>query len=159
MSEQVTLAVETPLAAPIVEPKPVREPAKPDRGGNYLGTGRRKTSIARVRMKPGTGKFVVNGKELANYFSELRDQGDAIAPLKLTNLADKFDVSVTTEGGGVSGQAGAIKMGLARALQGWDPSLHDILRDNEMLTRDAREVERKKYGRAGARRRFQFSKR
>lgn len=131
----------------------------PDKAGFYWGTGRRKTSVARVRLKAGSGKVTINGRELTAYFSELRDRNDVLAPLTSTKTADSVDVHVNVNGGGYTGQAGAVKLGIARALMGYDISLEQILRDNDLLTRDARAVERKKYGRAGARRRFQFSKR
>lgn len=143
-------------------PKAVRtpaEPGKPDKGGFIWGTGRRKTAVARVRIKPGTGKFLVNNREAKVFFTEIRDQMSVLNPLKVTSTTDKVDVFVNVKGGGFTGQAGAVVLGLARALMSYDPSLEPILRDNDLLTRDARKVERKKYGKAGARRRFQFSKR
>lgn len=135
------------------------DPAKPDVGGFIWGTGRRKTAVARVRIKPGEGKYLINGREVRVYFTELRDQEDALAPLKVTQTQGKLDVFVNAHGGGFMGQAGAVMLGLARALKGYDPTLEPVLRQHELLTRDARKVERKKYGLAGARRRFQFSKR
>jgi small subunit ribosomal protein S9 len=140
------------------QPKPAA-PAKPDKGGFLWGTGRRKAAIARVRVKTGSGKFEVNGKPYDQYFSELRDRDAVTSPLKLTKTEGSLDVFVNAHGGGYMGQAGAVMLGLARALLRHDPSLEPILRDNDLLTRDAREVERKKYGQPGARRRFQFSKR
>lgn len=159
----VTLSSPTAAAAALAAtPQPVvklREPAKPDKGGFIWGTGRRKTAVARVRVKPGTGKFMVNDRDVKQYFLEMRDQTDVHAPLESTKMTGKLDVFVNAHGGGFMGQAGAVKLGLARALMGYDPSLEPILRDNNLLTRDPRKVERKKYGQAGARRRFQFSKR
>lgn len=140
-------------------PGALREPAKPDIGGFIWGTGRRKTAIARVRIKPGTGKFLVNGREVTQFFSEVRDQNDVLSPLKATKTEGTLDVLVRTRGGGFAGQAGAVKLGVARALKSYDPSLEPILREQNMLTRDPRKVERKKPGRPGARKRFQFSKR
>ncbi|MBX3364494.1 MAG: 30S ribosomal protein S9 [Phycisphaeraceae bacterium] len=149
-------------------PRPLRAPVPPDRQGWWWGTGRRKTAVARVRIRPvkdnAKPRFVIQKtardfREVENYFVELRDQTDCLAPLKLTNTADKFEVIVRASGGGPTGQAGAIRMGLARALSDYDPTLEGMLRDAGYLTRDARKVERKKYGQAGARRRFQFSKR
>ena len=133
----------------------------------FYGTGRRKTAVARVRMrlaKDGKPTFVVNSPSkqsmpVETYFNEERDRNDAVAPLKITNTLDKFSVVVQVHGGGFMGQAGAVRLGVARALRNYDPTLEQALRDNGFLTRDAREVERKKYGQAGARRRFQFSKR
>jgi small subunit ribosomal protein S9 len=144
-------------AAP--QAKPLAAPARPDKGGFIWGTGRRKTAVARVRIKPGSGKFLINGREVERYFTEPRDRNNAVAPLKLTNTLGRIDVYVTIHGGGYMGQAGAVLLGLSRALKNYDPSLEPALRDNDMLTRDSRKVERKKYGRAGARKRFQFSKR
>lgn len=132
---------------------------EPDKGGFYWGTGRRKTSVARVRIKPGEGTILINKRNPEKFFSELRDQEDVVAPLKATKTIGKIDVFVNVHGGGPSGQAGAILLGVARALKKYDSSLEPILRDNEFLTRDPREVERKKYGQRGARRKFQFSKR
>ncbi|TVQ63426.1 MAG: 30S ribosomal protein S9 [Phycisphaerales bacterium] len=137
---------------------------KPDAQGWWWGTGRRKTAVARVRIKPGSGQFKIvvsrkKTKDVDEYFTEERDRMDARAPLTTTNTLGKLDVFVRTDGGGIMGQAQAVRLGLARALKGYDPSLEEALRDAGYLTRDAREVERKKYGQAGARRRFQFSKR
>ena len=139
-------------------------PLPPDAQGWWRGTGRRKTAVARVRLKPGSGKFEVTiskkkTKLVNDYFTEERDREDVVAPLKVTNTLGKMDIFVRVHGGGYMGQAGAIVLGIARALKAYDPSLEHALRDNGFLTRDPREVERKKYGQAGARRRFQFSKR
>ena len=135
------------------------QPAKPAQGGYYWGTGRRKSSVARVRIRAGEGKFEVNGRAPDQYFTEIRDQQDIMAPLKETKTEGGLDVFVNVHGGGYHGQAGAVLLGLSRALKIYDPSLEPILRDKDFLTRDPREVERKKYGQRGARRRFQFSKR
>lgn len=126
--------------------------------------GRRKTAVARVRIKPGSGQFliVINRKKtkgIEEYFSEMRDRNDATAPLRVTSTLGKIDINARLTGGGYMGQAQALRLGIARALVNYDPTLEPALRDNGFLTRDAREVERKKYGQAGARRRFQFSKR
>lgn len=144
--------------------RPQREPQKPDAQGWWWGTGRRKTAVARVRIKPGSGdiRVLVDGKReksIEEYFTEERDRNDVFAPLKVTGTMGKLDVRVRLNGGGFMGQAQAFRLGLARAIRGYDPTLEQPLRDNGYLTRDAREVERKKYGQAGARRRFQFSKR
>jgi small subunit ribosomal protein S9 len=147
------------VTAPAAAPKPLAAPAVPDKGGFIWGTGRRKTAVARVRIKPGTGKFIVNGKDAEKFFCEIRDRQNIVAPLKATNTLGNIDVLATVDGGGFMGQAGAVVLGLARALKSYDPALEPILRANNMLTRDARKVERKKYGQSGARRRFQFSKR
>ena len=130
-----------------------------DRFGTAMGTGRRKTSVARVRIKDGTGQFVVNGRELEDYLPFERDRALVKAPLEKTEMADSVDVWVRVEGGGSTGQTGAIVLGIARALQAKDPNLHGQLQYGGFLTRDERAVERKKYGRAKARRSFQFSKR
>jgi small subunit ribosomal protein S9 len=161
-----TSAAAAAIAAPAV--RPVRTP-KPAKGGWWWGTGRRKRAVARVRIRPvqsgGEGGKVTiclagtKTKTVEQYFAEERDRNDAVAPLKVSNTFGKLDVFVRLSGGGYMGQAGAMKMGIARALRDYDPSTETALRDTGMLTRDAREVERKKYGQAGARRRFQFSKR
>ncbi|HEX6938697.1 MAG TPA: 30S ribosomal protein S9 [Longimicrobiales bacterium] len=125
----------------------------------YHGTGRRKTSVARVYLKPGAGTWEVNGRALAEYLPRLSLQQHAVEPLVATELQGRFDVKVTVNGGGLTGQAGAIRLGLARALLQYDPELRRVLGERGLLTRDSREVERKKPGRPGARKRFQFSKR
>ncbi|HMN81423.1 MAG TPA: 30S ribosomal protein S9 [Burkholderiaceae bacterium] len=125
---------------------------------NY-GTGRRKTSVARVFLKRGTGKIVVNGKPVDNYFA--RETGRMVVrqPLYLTNNAEAFDIKVNVAGGGETGQAGAVRHGITRALIDYDQSLKSVLSNAGLVTRDAREVERKKVGLHKARRRKQFSKR
>ncbi len=143
-------------AEPVTAPKPAATGMK---GGYYWGTGRRKTAVARVRIRPGDGKFLVNGREIDAYFPEDRDRKDVTAPLKATSTFGKFDVFANVKGGGPSGQAGAVLLGVARALRKADSTLEHTLRDGGYLTRDSRMVERKKYGQRGARRRFQFSKR
>jgi small subunit ribosomal protein S9 len=125
----------------------------------FLGTGRRKTSVARVRMRVGSGKVVINGREMDAFFHIEKDRRAASEPLKLAKANTKYDVSVSVVGGGVSGQAGAVRLGVARALVKADASVEKALRDKGMLTRDPRMKERKKYGRKGARKGFQFSKR
>jgi small subunit ribosomal protein S9 len=125
----------------------------------FLGTGRRKESVARVFLRPGTGKFTVNGRQVADYFPNHAWQHDATEPLKFTSLTEQVDVVVTANGGGVGGQAGAIRMGLSRAISRFNPELRPALRTNGFLTRDSRMKERKKYGQKGARKRFQFTKR
>ncbi len=140
------------------------KPTGPDKQGWYRGTGRRKTAVARVRIKPGKGEFKIQKtrkafKTIEEYFSELRDRNDAVSPLAVTNNKGKFDIVVRVTGGGPMGQAQAIRLGIARALKKFDPNTEPALRDHGFLTRDPREVERKKYGQAGARRSFQFSKR
>jgi small subunit ribosomal protein S9 len=125
----------------------------------YYGTGRRKTSTARVFLRPGTGQIVVNRKPVEHHFPTQVLQLVIRNPLVLTETSEKFDVLATTTGGGVAGQAGALRLGIARALVQYNEELRSKLRQEGFLTRDARAKERKKYGMAGARKRFQFSKR
>jgi len=125
----------------------------------FLGTGRRKTAVARVRMAAGSGKITVNGRALENYFVVESQRGLVTQPLTLTDTATKFDVRVNVSGGGPSGQAGAVRHGIARALLKADVNLRPTLKSHGLLTRDPRMKERKKYGQPGARKRFQFSKR
>ncbi len=145
----------TTATAPTSAPAPY----KPTPGNWWWGTGRRKTAVARVRVKPGDGKFFVNNRELEKFFTEERDRNNIRNVLQKTSTEGKVEVRVTASGGGFTGQAGAIILGLARALRRYDQTLEPILRENGFLTRDSRKVERKKYGQAGARKRFQFSKR
>ncbi|MCM2373275.1 30S ribosomal protein S9 [Aporhodopirellula aestuarii] len=127
--------------------------------GDALGTGRRKSSVARVRVRPGSGVFTINGKPLNEYFVNDRDQRVILETLEAAGLADKVDMTVRVSGGGLTGQSGAIRMGLARALCSHDEALHDPMREGSFLTRDSRMKERKKPGLRGARRGVQFSKR
>lgn len=128
-------------------------------GIQYLGTGRRKTSVARVRIMSGTGKFMVNKKELDEYFDYETLKIIATSPLKVTDNEGAFDVFVNVKGGGYTGQAGAIRHGLSRALSEADEELRPVLKRVGFLTRDSRKVERKKYGQKKARKSSQFSKR
>ncbi len=123
------------------------------------GLGRRKSAVARVRLTPGQGGFLVNGRPMNEYFPTVQMQIDARSPLKLTENELGYDIFCNVNGGGPNGQAGAVRMGLARALKEFNPALEVPLRDAGHLTRDSRMKERKKYGRRGARRGFQFSKR
>jgi len=123
------------------------------------GLGRRKKAVARVRLKPGAGGFVVNGKPMEEFFVTNAARKSAVAPLEATENRETYDVFCNVNGGGITGQAGAVSLGIARALKTINPTTFDILRAGGLLTRDAREKERKKYGRRGARRGFQFSKR
>jgi small subunit ribosomal protein S9 len=132
---------------------------KVDRFGVAMGTGRRKTSVARVRVKEGNGQFQVNGRPVEEYLCVERDRESVLVPLRLVDRLGKVDVSVRVNGGGITGQTGAIILGLARALQGLDSSWHHTLAEAGLLTRDDRMVERKKFGYRKARRSFQFSKR
>jgi|SRR5688500_2453026 small subunit ribosomal protein S9 len=125
----------------------------------YHGLGRRKTSVARVWMKPGTGAWSVNGRPLNDYFPRMSNQQAVQEPLISAQMQGRFDIKINVDGGGLAGQAGAVRLGIARALLKVDPDLRAGLREKGMLTRDPREVERKKPGRPGARKRFQFSKR
>jgi small subunit ribosomal protein S9 len=125
----------------------------------YYGTGRRKTAIARVYLRPGTGKIVVNKRDFDEFFPNRVLKMVIRQPLLVTETADNFDLYVNVQGGGAAGQAGAIRHGIARALVEFNPELRKRLKSAGFLTRDAREVERKKYGQPKARRRFQFSKR
>jgi len=123
------------------------------------GTGRRKSAVARVRLLNGTGKFLINGREVDKYFMEEKDRESARSPLVATNQLTTYDIFVNMSGGGTTGQADAVKLGVARALKKADSSLEGALRDGGFMTRDPRMKERKKYGQKGARKRFQFSKR
>jgi len=164
-----SLSATAPVAAPAAIERVVRVP-QPAKAGWWWGVGRRKTAVARVRLKPHKAGAEAEAKVLIQitkkkfktvleYFAEERDRADSVSPLKATGNLGKFDVVVRVNGGGYMGQAGAIKLGVARALRDFDPTVDGTLRDHGMLTRDSRDVERKKYGRSGARRRFQFSKR
>jgi small subunit ribosomal protein S9 len=125
----------------------------------YRATGRRKTSVARVFLRPGDGKLVVNRRPFEDYFPSEALRAEVRQPLVATETAAKFDILIIARGGGVHGQAGAARLGIARALVACDPELRGRLRKEDYLTRDSRGKERKKYGQKGARKRFQFSKR
>ncbi len=125
----------------------------------YAGTGRRKSSVARVRMTPGKGSIIVNGRDFKDYLCRDTLATVVIQPLNTIEAIDKYDISVNVNGGGLTGQAGAIRLGIARALLQVDSDFRPPLKAAGFLTRDARKVERKKYGQPGARKRFQFSKR
>lgn len=127
--------------------------------GDSLGTGRRKTAVARVRVRSGSGKITINGRDLQDYFPDEGQRNWILDVLKAVNRENSVDILVRAAGGGPTGQAGAIRMGVARALVGYDENLFPALRDNGFLTRDSRMKERKKYGLHGARRGTQFSKR
>ena len=142
----------------VAAPKPAKKPVK-DSGGFTWGTGRRKSSIARVRIRPGKGDVQVNKKSIDDYFTQQQDRNSVVAPLKAIDAEKSFDVFVNVKGGGTTGQAGATMLGLARALKKYDEGLVKTLRDGGYLTRDGRMVERKKPGQKGARKKFQFSKR
>jgi small subunit ribosomal protein S9 len=135
-----------------------RQPVRDGLNRSYA-TGKRKESVARVWVKPGKGAVTVNGKEMAHYFARPVLQMMIGQPFTVANVAGEFDVMCTVKGGGLSGQAGAVRHGISKALSLWDPSLRPALKHAGFLTRDPRVVERKKYGKAKARRSFQFSKR
>ncbi|ALA18769.1 MULTISPECIES: 30S ribosomal protein S9 [Chelatococcus] len=146
------------VAPQAVSEAPVHE-QKLDKLGRAYATGKRKDAIARVWIKPGAGKIVVNDRELDVYFARPVLRMILQQPLVLTERVGQYDVMVNVTGGGLSGQAGAVRHGLAKALTHYEPELRSVLKKQGFLTRDSRVVERKKYGRAKARRSFQFSKR
>ena len=135
-----------------------REPQRDELGRSYA-TGKRKDAVARVWVRPGSGKMVINGKEMSTYFARPVLQMILRQPFSVAGVEDQFDVYATVKGGGLSGQAGAVKHGISKALQLYDPSLRSALKAAGFLTRDSRVVERKKFGKRKARRSFQFSKR
>ncbi|MBS0562915.1 MAG: 30S ribosomal protein S9 [Proteobacteria bacterium] len=145
-------------AAPVVAEAAPRTPQRDKQGRSYA-TGKRKDAVARVWIKPGSGKVTVNGKEMAVYFARPVLQMILRQPFTIANVEGQFDVVATVAGGGLSGQAGAVKHGISKALQLYEPGLRGALKAAGFLTRDSRVVERKKYGKAKARRSFQFSKR
>ncbi len=146
-------------AAPAVAAAVPLRVAVRDKLGRAYATGKRKNAIARVWIKPGSGKVVVNGKEMAAYFARPVLQMILRQPFTVANVEGQFDVMATVKGGGLSGQAGAVKHGVSKALQLYEPALRGALKAAGFLTRDSRVVERKKYGKAKARKSFQFSKR
>ena len=156
MAETTVEPVNTPETQPTATASTA--PAGP-RPTFVWGVGRRKSAVARVRVAPGAGRIEINGRTLNEYFTSERDRKSIFGPLEVTNTGGKMDVLVNADGGGPTGQTGAIVMGLGRALAKYDPSLEAPLRTAGFLTRDSRMKERKKYGQRGARRRFQFSKR
>lgn len=127
--------------------------------GESLGTGRRKTAVARVRIKSGSGNIKINGRPLDEFFHSEQQRQSVLAPLTRTNSRDRIDITITVDGGGLTGQADACKLGIARALKSFDTDLEPTLREFNLLTRDSRMKERKHYGLRGARRGTQFSKR
>jgi small subunit ribosomal protein S9 len=151
-------ADEIPAAPPPVEAAPLRE-QQLDKYGRAYATGRRKDAIARVWLKPGSGKIVINGREQEIYFARPTLRLVINQPFGVAGREGQYDVVATVVGGGLSGQAGAVKHGIAQALTRYEPALRGVVKDAGFLTRDPRVVERKKYGRAKARRSFQFSKR
>ena len=153
----VAEGIET-VDAPVAEPTITREPMRDELGRSYA-TGKRKDAVARVWIKPGSGKVTVNGKDMDTYFARPVLQMILRQPFQVAGVVDQFDVMATVAGGGLSGQAGAVKHGVSKALQLYDPTLRAALKAAGFLTRDSRVVERKKYGKAKARKSFQFSKR
>ena len=146
------------VAAPVVEAAPLPEPKIDDLGRAYA-TGKRKNSIARVWIKPGSGKITINGRDQETYFARPVLRMLLRQPFEAAERADSYDVVCTVKGGGLSGQAGAVRHGISKALTYYEPTLRAPLKAGGFMTRDSRVVERKKYGRAKARRSFQFSKR
>jgi len=132
---------------------------KVDPANDAIGTGRRKTSVARVRVRPGSGRILINRRPLEEFFCNDKDRNDVLAPLVATEKQSSVDVVINVGGGGITGQAGACKLGIARALKKYDETTEQALREGHLLTRDGRMKERKKYGLRGARRGTQFSKR
>ncbi len=158
LEELNTIAEGTEAVAVVLEEAPAREPVRDELGRAYA-TGKRKDAVARVWIKPGSGKVTVNGRELTKYFARPVLQMILRQPFQVAGVEDQFDVVATVKGGGLSGQAGAVKHGISKALQLYDPGLRAPLKAAGFLTRDSRVVERKKYGKRKARRSFQFSKR
>ncbi|MEZ8006173.1 MAG: 30S ribosomal protein S9 [Amylibacter sp.] len=151
-------AVSGVTAAEQVQAAITRVPVRDELGRSYA-TGKRKDAVARVWIKPGSGKVVINGKEMNIYFARPVLQMILAQPFSIAGVTGEFDVMATVKGGGLSGQAGAVKHGISKALQLYEPSLRAALKAAGFLTRDSRVVERKKYGKAKARKSFQFSKR
>jgi small subunit ribosomal protein S9 len=163
MSEQQTRTLAdlkdlVQVPPPAEQAQPVREPKRDALGRSYA-TGRRKNAVARVWIKPGKGQIVINGKPAAKYFARPVLRMLITQPFLVADRYQQFDVMATVSGGGLSGQAGAVRHGISRALTNYEPELRAILKKAGFLTRDPRVVERKKYGRRKARRSFQFSKR
>ncbi len=158
MAETKTFEDLSALQGSEAEAAPVHA-KKVDAQGRAYATGKRKNAVARVWLKPGVGKIVVNAKDFSQYFARPVLQMLLKQPLQAANRADQFDVMATVTGGGLSGQAGAVRHGISKALTYFEPELRPVLKRGGFLTRDSRVVERKKYGRMKARRSFQFSKR
>jgi len=155
----VPAAADAPVAAtPVIEAAPLRQ-QELDQYGRAYATGRRKDAVARVWVKPGTGKITVNGRDQEVYFARPTLRLVINQPFDVTERQGQYDVICTVKGGGLSGQAGAVKHGISQALTKFEPALRGTVKKEGFLTRDSRTVERKKYGRAKARRSFQFSKR
>jgi small subunit ribosomal protein S9 len=163
IGSQIDIKADIPVDTPNlnVSTQPARKSGSSTgpKGGFWWGTGRRKSSVARVRIKLGDGKLQVNKKELKEYFVREQDRKAVLSPLVTVDAKKTFDIFINVKGGGTTGQAGASLLGIARALKKYDTSYMQALRDGGHLTRDPRMVERKKPGQKGARKRFQFSKR
>lgn len=153
------VAESTRKEKPEEAPTGVQIPAPPEDKKYWWGTGRRKSSVARVRMRPGEGKIVINGREVNEFFKLDKDRNSVFSPLKAASLVGLVDVWANVNGGGHTGQAGAVLLGIARAIRNASPAGEALLRKSHLLTRDSRMKERKKPGQRGARRKFQFSKR
>lgn len=158
MSNEQIESAEQPEIAPVPEAPRTAGPVG-GKGEQYNGLGRRKTSVARIILRPGNGRWVVNGRTFEDYFPRAVLRQSAAQPFATTDTVDRYDVIVNVNGGGIRGQADAVRLGIARALLKVDEDYRRRLRADELLTRDPREVERKKPGRPKARKRFQFSKR
>ena len=156
MAETITSLDQLPATAAPAAPVYTQ---KLDASGRAYATGKRKNAIARVWLKPGNGRITVNGKEFNAFFARPVLQMILQQPIIAAGRKDQYDIDVTVSGGGLSGQAGAVRHGISKALQDYEPELRTVLKKGGFLTRDSRVVERKKYGRAKARRSFQFSKR
>ena len=152
-------ALAAALSHAVPAPEVQLSPKAPVKGGFVWGTGRRKSSVARVRLKDGTGKIEVNSKQMVEFFPTEQAQRTVTQPLRITETLETYDIFVNVQGGGITGQAGAVRLGIGRALKGIEPTLEAALREAGLLTRDSRMKERKKYGLRGARRAYQFSKR
>ena len=155
-NDQPDVTDSPPAPAPL--PTPTEKQPK-GKAAYVWGTGRRKTAVARVRIRPGEGEFLINEREVKDFFQIDRDRAAAFKPLEVTDTKKQYEVHVNVFGGGITGQSGAVMLGLARALVKANAEYEPKLREFQLLRRDPRRVERKKYGQRGARRRFQFSKR
>jgi small subunit ribosomal protein S9 len=159
MATELSSFAELKKAAPTAQVLAAAREKETDEQGRAYATGRRKNAVARVWVKLGTGKITVNGRDQKIYFARATQQMVIQQPFDVSQRGGQFDVVATVSGGGLSGQAGAVRHGIAQALAKFEPALRGAMKSSGFLTRDSRVVERKKYGRAGARRRFQFSKR
>jgi small subunit ribosomal protein S9 len=158
-SDKTTIKVSAGAAVAAPAPSAAAIAKGGAKSGFWWGTGRRKSSVARVRIRPGTGTLLVNKRQLSDFFRADQDRNAVVSPLKAIGGEKSFDVFINVKGGGTTGQAGASLLGIARALKNYDPNYLQALRDGDYLTRDPRMVERKKPGQSGARKRYQFSKR